>query len=161
MVLEGAVDALWQTFERFEGVGAVGAKLLYPNGRLAGGGGIIWRDGSGWNWGRDENADAPRFNYVRDADYCSAAALMVDKALWDPWADSTRASRPATTKTRIFVLPSGSTASVLYQPAAKVLHFEGVSHGTDISEGAKANQARNQVTFAQKWRGSSVPCTKW
>ena len=68
MVLEGAVDALWQTFERFEGVGAVGAKLLYPNGRLQEAGGIIWRDGSGWNWGRDENADAPRFNYVRDAD---------------------------------------------------------------------------------------------
>ena len=45
-------------------------------------GGIIWRDGSGWNWGRDEDAGAPRFDYVREADYCSAAALMVDKALW-------------------------------------------------------------------------------
>ena len=77
---------------------------------------------------------------------------MVDKALWDKVGGFDRASRPATTRIRIFVLPSGGKASGTYQPAAGVLHFEGVSHGTDISEGAKANQARHQVTFAQKWQ---------
>ncbi|MEL0260325.1 MAG: glycosyltransferase, partial [Halieaceae bacterium] len=152
MVLEGAVDALWQTFERFEGVGAVGAKLLYPNGRLQEAGGIIWRDGSGWNWGRDENADAPRFNYVRDADYCSAAALMVDKALWDSVGGFDPRFAPCYYEdTDLCFAIRRQGKRVLYQPAAEVLHFEGVSHGTDISEGAKANQARHQVTFAQKW----------
>ena len=153
MVLEGAVDALWQTFERFEGVGAVGAKLLYPNGRLQEAGGIIWRDGSGWNWGRDENADAPRFNYVRDADYCSAAALMVDKVLWDTVGGFDPRFAPCYYEdTDLCFAIRRQGKRVLYQPAAEVLHFEGVSHGTDISEGAKANQARHQVTFAQKWR---------
>ena len=37
-VLAGAIDALWHTFDRFSEVGAVGAKLLYPNGVLARGG---------------------------------------------------------------------------------------------------------------------------
>ena len=153
LVLEGAVDALWQTFERFEGVGAVGAKLLYPNGRLQEAGGIIWQDGSGWNWGRDENADAPRFNYVRDADYCSAAALMVDKALWDSVGGFDERFAPCYYEdTDLCFAIRLQGKRVLYQPAAEVVHFEGVSHGTDVSEGAKAYQARNQVTFAQKWR---------
>ena len=153
MVLEGAVDALWQTFERFEGVGAVGAKLLYPNGRLQEAGGIIWKDGSGWNWGRDENADAPRFNYVRDADYCSAAALMVDKTLWDTVGGFDERFAPCYYEdTDLCFAIRLQGKRVLYQPAAKVLHLEGVSHGTDVSEGVKAYQARNQRTFAQKWR---------
>ncbi len=153
MVLDGAVDALWQTFERFESVGAVGAKLLYPNGRLQEAGGIIWQDGSGWNWGRDENADAPRFNYVRDADYCSAAALMVDMTLWESVGGFDARFAPCYYEdTDLCFAIRQQGKRVLYQPAAEVLHFEGVSHGTDILDGAKAYQARNQVTFAQKWR---------
>ena len=58
-----------------------GSKLLYPSGLLQEAGGI-WRDGSGWNWGRDEDPSLPRFNYVRNVDYCSAAALMVDREAW-------------------------------------------------------------------------------
>ena len=153
MVLRGSIDALWQTFERFENVGAVGAKLLYPNGRLQEAGGIIWRDGSGWNWGRDENADAPRFNYVRDADYCSAAALMVDKQIWDAVGGFDPRFAPCYYEdTDLCFAIRQQGKRVLYQPVAEVLHFEGVSHGTDVSEGAKAYQARNQLTFAQKWQ---------
>ena len=37
MVLEGAIDALWQTFELFEEVGAVGAKAPIPEWAIAGG----------------------------------------------------------------------------------------------------------------------------
>ncbi|NDH41331.1 MAG: glycosyltransferase, partial [Gammaproteobacteria bacterium] len=40
---------------------------------------------------------------------------------------------------------------VLYQPAAKVIHLEGVSHGTDLSQGQKAYQVKNQSTFVAKW----------
>ena len=39
----------------------------------------------------------------------------------------------------------------LYQPASQVIHFEGVSHGTDTGNGSKAYQVRNQCRFAAKW----------
>ncbi|MDC0411150.1 glycosyltransferase [Luminiphilus sp.] len=151
-VLAGAIDALWHTFDRFSDVGAVGAKLLYPNGVLQEAGGIIWRDGSGWNWGRDEDAGAPRFNYVREADYCSAAALMVDTALWGQLGGFDERFAPCYYEdTDLCFAVREVGKRVLYQPAAQVIHFEGVSNGTDTSSGLKAYQLSNQSGFVAKW----------
>ena len=152
IVLSGSIDALWDTFEQFEGVGAVGAKLLYPNGRLQEAGGIIWQDGSGWNWGRDERADEPRFNYVRDADYCSAAALMVERTAWDKVGGFDARFAPCYYEdTDLCFSLRKNGWRTLYQPASQVIHFEGVSHGTDTGNGSKAYQVRNQYRFAAKW----------
>jgi O-antigen biosynthesis protein len=147
-----AIDALWRTFQQFSGVGAVGAKLCYPDGALQEAGGIIWRDGSGWNWGRDEDASLPRFNYVREADYCSAAALMVDRAAWSSVGGFDEQFAPCYYEDTdlCFALREAGWRT-LYQPAATVVHFEGVSHGTDVNEGQKAYQLRNQALFAAKW----------
>ena len=151
-VLSGAIDALWHTFDRFSEVGAVGAKLLYPNGVLQEAGGIIWRDGSGWNWGRDEDAGAPRFDYVRDADYCSAAALMVDTALWGQLDGFDERFAPCYYEDTDFCFALREMGKrVLYQPASRVIHFEGASHGTDTSSGLKAYQLSNQSAFVAKW----------
>ena len=49
-----------------------------PDGTLQESGGIVWRLGDGWNWGRGQAGDDPRFCYLRDADYVSGAALMVN-----------------------------------------------------------------------------------
>ena len=151
-VLAGAIDALWQTFDRFSDVGAVGAKLLYPNGLLQEAGGIVWRDGSGWNWGRDEDAGAPRFNYVREADYCSAASLMVDTALWRQLGGFDEGFAPCYYEDTDFCFSVREAGKrVLYQPAAEVIHFEGASNGTDTSAGLKAYQLSNQSGFLAKW----------
>jgi hypothetical protein len=40
----------------------------------------------------------------------------------------------------------------LYQPKSAVIHFEGVSHGTDITQGVKKKQDENQKVFYTKWR---------
>jgi glycosyltransferase involved in cell wall biosynthesis len=40
---------------------------------------------------------------------------------------------------------------VVYEPRSVVIHDEGVSHGTDETQGIKAYQAINRIKFQEKW----------
>ena len=40
---------------------------------------------------------------------------------------------------------------VLYQPLSEVIHYEGVTGGTDLTTGTKKHQDINRSTFAEKW----------
>ena len=44
-----------------DNVGAVGAKLVYPDGKLQEAGGVIWNDASGWNYGKYEDPNKPEY----------------------------------------------------------------------------------------------------
>ncbi len=81
-VLADWLEPMVALFQQRPDTGAVGAKLLYPDGRLQEAGGIIWQDASGWNFGRLEDPAKPAYNYVREVDYCSGAALMVERAVF-------------------------------------------------------------------------------
>ena len=48
----GWLDALLDTLGSHAGAGLVGAQLLYPDGRLQEAGGVVFADGSAWNYGR-------------------------------------------------------------------------------------------------------------
>ena len=82
LVRDGWLSALLGTFSEEPHAGIVGSKLVYPDGRLQEAGGIIWRDASGCNYGKFDDRQKPQYNYLREVDYCSAAALMIPKALF-------------------------------------------------------------------------------
>ena len=63
-------------------VGLVGAKLVYPDGKLQEAGGLIFHNLDVWNYGRGKNPHDPRFNYIRQVDYCSGACIMLRRELW-------------------------------------------------------------------------------
>jgi hypothetical protein len=79
LILDHWLDELLAPFGRFNDVGLVGSKLLMADGSLQEAGGIIWRDASGWNFGRGQDPTLPQFNYVKDVDYVSGAAIAIPR----------------------------------------------------------------------------------
>ncbi len=147
------LDALVDTFDEHEDVGLVGSKLVYGDGRLQEAGGIIFSDGSGWNYGRLEDPDRPEYNYVRDVDYASGASIMIERVYFDQLGRFDEDLAPAYYEdTDLCFRIRADGKRVLYQPRSVVTHFEGISSGTDLTAGVKMHQAVNKVAFELKWR---------
>jgi GT2 family glycosyltransferase len=149
----GWLDALLRTFDEHANVGLVGAQLCYPDGRLQEAGGVVFSDGSAWNYGRGESPVDCRYAYVRDCDYASGAAIALPRALFESIGGFAREYAPAYYEdTDLAFAVRARGKRVLYQPDAVVVHDEGGTAGTDTASGAKAYQVRNQGRFAERWR---------
>lgn len=139
--------------ENHSSVGLVGSKLIYSDGYLQEAGGILWKDASAWNYGNRQNPDRSEFNYVHEADYISGAAIIIRKNLWDEIGGFDTRYAPAYCEDSDLAFEVRRHGyQVLYQPASVVVHFEGVSNGTDLAEGLKKYQVENQKKFFEKWK---------
>lgn len=152
-LLPGAIDALVELALARPEAGLVGARLVYPDGRLQEAGGIVWQDASAWNYGRFQDPRRPEFNYVREVDYCSGAAILVRRDVFAQLGGFDEAFAPAYYEdTDLAFRIRAAGLQTLYQPAAVVVHHEGISHGTDTTAGIKAHQVTNAATMAARWR---------
>jgi GT2 family glycosyltransferase len=149
------LNALLNTIENNDSIGMVGSKLVYPEGVLQEAGGIVWSDGSGWNYGKLGVPDAAEYNYVKEVDYISGAAVMLRADLWKQLGGFDTRYTPAyyeDTDLAFEVRKLGF--KVVYQPLSVVVHFEGISHGTDTGSGIKKYQLINQQKFIDKWKNT-------
>lgn len=152
IVTPGWLSALAAVLRDHPDAGLVGAKLIYPDGRLQEAGGVVWRDGSAWNFGRDDDPHKPEYNYLREVDYCSGACMAVDHALFDQIGGFDARFAPAYCEdSDLAFAVRRAGRKVFYQPLATVVHFEGGTSGTDPTTGAKRFQLVNQSAFRAKW----------
>jgi GT2 family glycosyltransferase len=151
--LAGWLPPLLRLFLRHADAGAVGGKLLYPDGTLQEAGGLIFRDGRGANFGRGAVDPASElFDYVRDVHYCSGALLATPRALFVELGGFDSRYRPAYYEDTDYCFAVRAVGRrVLYQPESVIIHLEGASSGTNPSAGTKRYQERNRDVFRRKW----------
>ncbi|TRT80606.1 MAG: glycosyltransferase [Microcystis sp. M_OC_Ca_00000000_S217Cul] len=151
-ILENCLESLLKLIVNNPQVGAVGSKLIYANSKQQEAGGIIWNSADGWNYGRLDSPDEPEYNYVRPVDYCSGASLLVPTDLFKQLGGFCQDFIPAYYEdTDLCFAIRELGYQVLYQPQSNVIHYEGITSGTDLSSGIKQYQVINQTKFREKW----------
>jgi len=152
------LSSMADLMEKDEKIGMVGSKLIYPDGRLQEAGAIVWRDASGWNFGHNQDPDAPEFNYVKEVDYISGASIIIRTHLWKEIGGFDKRYTPAYCEDSDLAFEVRKHGyKVVYQPLSEVIHYEGYTHGTDNNEGIKGNEIKayqklNNQKFKEKWK---------
>jgi GT2 family glycosyltransferase len=130
-VAPGWLEPLLDTMLRHPRVGAVGPRVLGPDGRVQEVGSIIWRDGSTRPFGRGLPATSPGWRWRRRVDYCSACALLVRREAWDLTGGFDEDYHPAYYEDVDFSLELEKAGyEVWVDPRSEVTHAESASSTT-------------------------------
>ncbi len=152
-VAKGWLDALIDSFTWFPKAGLVGSKMLQPDGRLLEAGNIVWRDGSVRNYGRDDDPNRPHYCHARQVDYVSGCSIVLPAPLWRQLGGFDPYFAPAYAEDAdIAQRVAAEGREVWYQPASRVIHYEGRTAGTSTGSGVKAHQVGNLKKLFLRWR---------
>lgn len=147
------LQSLCETIEADDSIGMVGSKLIYANGQLQEAGGILWADGSAWNYGHGDDPEKSEYNYVKEVDYISGCSMMIRRSLWEEIGGFDERFVPAYCEDSDLAFEVRAHGyKVIYQPKSVVVHHEGISNGTDTSCGQKQYQVVNAKKFYEKWQ---------
>lgn len=148
----GWLEQLIMLAESDASIGAVGAKLVYPNGLLQEAGGMVFRDGRGWNFGNGDNPDKVVYSRIYEVDYCSGACLLVKHDLFKNIGGFDEQYAPAYyEETDLCFALRKKGYKTLYNPNALVIHHESVTAGLDLQAGYRKYIEINRVKFETKW----------
>ena len=150
-LMPNSIQLMLQAMEGSSKTGAVGGKLINPQGQLLEAGSIIWQDGSCLGFGRNDDPFKPEYSYVKDVDFCSGALLLTPRDLFLSMGKFDPIYYPAYYEDADYCLKLWSKGyRVLFQPLAVAIHHEFGSLGVDNSI---VLQVQNQKKFFNKWKG--------
>ena len=151
-VLDDWLDELSNTLASNSRVAIVGSQLIGHNGVLQEAGGIVLSDGSVFNYGLGADPLAPQYSYPRNVDYCSAASLMISRERFEELGGFNPEYSPAYAEDVDLAFRARERGyDVIFQPFSKVVHFEGITSGVDLTVGVKAYQTRNLQKLRESW----------
>jgi len=132
-------------------VGAVGAKLVLPNGQLQEAGSIVWRDATCLGYGRGDRPDRAIYNFERVVDYCSGAFLLTRTALYRELGGLDSAYAPAYYEDTDLCLRMRQRGfKIVYDPRIQVTHYEFAS--SQSAENAMQLQTEHREILVKKHR---------
>lgn len=149
-LLPNSISVLVETLESDAKIGAVGGKLIFPDGRLQEAGSIIWQDGSCLGYGRFDDPFKSEYSYVRDVDFCSGALLLTPRDLFLSLGKFDPRYAPAYYEDADYCMSVWNTGyRVVFQPFAVAIHYE---YGSSGKSNAVTLMLQNREKFAQKWQ---------
>jgi O-antigen biosynthesis protein len=150
-VLPGSLLSAIQTLKSSLDIGAVGGKLILPNGVLQEAGSIVWQDGSCLGYGRGDDPFSPRYMFRRDVDYCSGAFLLTRRKTFTELGGFDEAFLPFYYEETDFCLRLWENGlRVVYEPEAAIIHYEFASSSSN--EEAQEWHAKHQGIFLERHR---------
>ena len=162
-VIPGWIDSLVDELDQHPGTGAVGSMIIRDDLLLQESGVIVWSDGSGWQYGNGESPYEPQYRFRRVVDYCSGAALLVRRSVWDRLGGFDARFAPAYYEDTDLCFEIRELGlDVVIRPDSMVIHAEGSSSRAPASAsptptaaanatGMKRFQAINHPKFVEKW----------
>ena len=150
-LLPGAVTAALRTLDSEPDIGAVGGRIILPDGTLQEAGSILWRNGAAAGYGRGQDPNTPDYMFQRDVDYCSGAFLLTPTALWRELGGFDERYAPAYYEETDYCLRLWESGHrVVFDPDVAVIHYEFGSSAS--SADALALQTTNHRIFVQQHR---------
>lgn len=151
-VQSGWLKGLLRASEETPEAGAVGSRVLDPDGMLQEAGGIIWANGETTMVGQGLPPSSIAYGERRTVDYCSFCSVLITREAWDAVGGFDERYFPAYYEDIdlcVALWTAGFT--VLYEPSSRVLHDRGKSSSATFrSYLAKRNQ-RQFVTKRREW----------
>jgi GT2 family glycosyltransferase len=153
-VMEDWLIPLVVTFSRHEKVGAVGPKLLFPNGRLQEAGARLNYDATSQLVGLFDDPGLPKYNYVREVDYVSGCCLVVKKALFDGLGGFDLAFVPAYCEdVDLCFRIRAQGQRILFNPHSTVVHHLSATISVSLESPSKKELViRGQQRLSEKWQ---------
>ena len=144
---------LLDTFNKYEHVGAVGPKILFPDGRLQEAGALVNRDGTSRLIGLSDDPDLPRYNYVREVMYCSGACLFVEATTFRELGGFDEALAPGYCEDWDLAFRLRERGlRVMYNPKSVIVHHLSVT-SDGVAQDFKINcVVRNQQKLSERWQ---------
>jgi GT2 family glycosyltransferase/glycosyltransferase involved in cell wall biosynthesis len=151
MLHPGAVLNLVRAYERSADVGAVGGRLIWPNGRLQEAGCVVWRDGACEAFGRNGDPGDAAYGFERDVDFCSGAMLLTARQRFLEMGGFDERYKPAYYEDVDYCVRLQVAGSrVIYTPFAAATHVEFAS---SVSSGhARRLQQERHAMFVSRHR---------
>lgn len=138
------------------GIGAVGAKLLWPNGMVQHAGVVIGINGlaahTGNNWIKDDLGYLGFNQLCRRQSAVTTACLIMSRDLYLEVQGMDEVRHPvAFNDVDMCLRINESGYKLLWTPFAQLIHAESASRGKDISKDKAARAMREQELFIQRW----------
>lgn len=149
----GWLEALVDTADAHPEAGAIGGKVLFPDGRLQNAGMILWSDAYTSPPWIGEPPSETAFDSLRAVDYCGTSALLVRTWAWDAIGGLDERFYPVYyVDVDLAMTLNALGLIVLYQPAARIRHHIGGNRELAFRQFVAE---RNRKEFLEKW-GSAL-----